>query len=143
MTLRLLSVQIVKFWDIIKYAIAQVEKIGDEVALEVYNKLFSALLADKCQCFIVFNSDETVKAVCITEIREDNFTLNRSLHIRCLYSFRPATNEEWAEEFNNIRSLAKSENCNLITFETSNPRIKSMAKDVGAIEVSTNLKVEV
>ena len=143
MTLRLLSVQIVKFWDLIKYAIGQVEKLGNDEELKVYNRLFAALLSDKAQCFIVFDEDENVQAVCITELRYDELTNVKSLHIRCLYAFKAASNELWAKEFENIKIMAKKEGCTKITFETSNPRIKSIAKDIGAIEVSTNLKVEV
>ena len=60
MTLRLLSVQVVKFWDLIKYALWQVEKIGSDEELEVYNRLFAALLSDRAQCFIVFDDSEEV-----------------------------------------------------------------------------------
>lgn len=144
MTLRILSVQIVKFWDLIKYAIGQVEKVGVDEELEVYNRLFAALLSDKAQCFIAYDDDiDSVRAVCITEIRYDELRAIKSLHIRCLYSFKASSNDTWVKEFEYMRELAKNEGCSKITFETSNPKIKSIARDIGAIEVSTNLKVEV
>lgn len=143
MVIRLLSVQVPKFWEIIKYAIAQVEKIGDDESLGIYNRLFAALLADKAQCFIAYNSDESVKAVCITEYRVDLFTNIKTLHIRCLYAFSPASNEEWHSKFEHITKLAKDGNCQSITFDTSNPRIRAIVKDLGAVEVSTRLKIGV
>ena len=143
MTLRLLSVQVVKFWDLIKYALGQVEKIGSDEELEVYNRLFAALLSDKAQCFIVFDGGEEVRAVCVTELRYDELRATKSLHIRCLYAFKAASNEVWIKEFEAVKEMAKREGCSRITFETSNPRIKSIAKDIGAVEISTNLKVEV
>lgn len=143
MTLRLLSVQIAKFWDLIKYAIGQVEKIGSDEELEVYNRLFASIISDKAQCFIVYDEDESVRAVCITELRYDELKATKSLHIRCLYAFKAASNEVWAKEFESIKEMAKKEGCSKITFETSNPRIKSIAKEIGAVEVSTNLKIEV
>ncbi len=143
MTLRLLSVQVVKFWDLIKYAIGQVEKIGSDEELEVYNRLFAALLSDKAQCFIVYDDGEEVRAICVTELRYDELRATKALHIRCLYAFKAASNDVWVKEFDFIKNMAKKEKCSRITFETSNPRIKSIAKDLGAIEVSTNLKVEV
>ena len=142
MILRLLSVQIVKFWDIIKYAIGQVEKIGSDEEINVYNRLFAALLSDKAQCFIAFD-DDGVRAVCITEIKYDELIAIKSIHLRCLYAFKSAHNDVWIKDFNFIKNLAQQEKCSKITFETSNPRIKSIARDIGAIEVSTNLMVEV
>lgn len=143
MVLRVLSVQIPKFWEIIKYALGQVEKIGNSEELEVYNRLFAALLSDKAQCFIAFNENEEVRAVCITELRYDEIRNIKSLYIRCLYAFKAASNEAWIKEFEIVRELAKKEGCSKITFETSNSKIKSIAKDLGAVEVSTNLKIEV
>ena len=49
MTLKLLSTNVVKFWDLIKYALNQVERIGATESLEDYNRLFDQLLSDKAQ----------------------------------------------------------------------------------------------
>ena len=141
MVLRVLSVQVAKFWDIIKYSIGQVEKIGNAEELEVYNRLFAALLSDKAQCFIAFDEKEEIRAVCITEFRYDELRDIKSLHIRCLYAFKAASNEAWIREFDIVKELANKEGCSKITFETANPKIKSIAKDLGAVEVSTNLKI--
>lgn len=144
MTLKVLSVQIVKFWDLIKYALAQVERIGnDDDALGIYNRLFASLLSDKAQCFISYDSDENIRALCLTEIIHDEVLNIKTLHIRCLYAFKSADNATWVQDFETIKSMAIAEKCNNITFETSNPKIKSIARDIGAVEVSTNFKLEV
>ena len=143
MTLKLLSTNVVKFWDLIKYALNQVERIGDTESLGVYNRLFAQLLSDKAQCFISYAESGEVQAVCITELRFDEVMARKSLHLRCLYAFKPASNEEWAEKFQLIKEFAKAEKCDLISFETSNPRIRSISKEIGAIEKSINMILEV
>ena len=132
-----------KFWDLIKYALNQVERIGDTESLGVYNRLFAQLLSDKAQCFISYAESGEVQAVCITELRFDEVMARKSLHLRCLYAFKPASNEEWAEKFQLIKEFAKAEKCNLISFETSNPRIRSISKEIGAVEKSVNMVLEV
>ena len=143
MTLKLLSTNVVKFWDLIKYALNQVERIGDTESLGVYNRLFAQLLSDKAQCFISYAESGEVQALCITELRFDEVMARKSLHLRCLYAFKSASNEEWAEKFQLIKEFAKAEKCDLISFETSNPRIRSISKEIGAVEKSVNMVLEV
>ena len=81
--------------------------------------------------------------MCITELRFDEVMARKSLHLRCLYAFKPASNEEWAEKFQLIKEFAKAEKCDLISFETSNPRIRSISKEIGAVEKSVNMVLEV
>lgn len=144
MTVRLLSIQIAQFWELIKYALAQVEKFGsDDEALGVYNRVFASLLNDKSQCFIVYSPDQEVKAVCITEIFEDLITAKRSLNVRCLYAFKVTSDAEWQDGFELIRQLAKDSKCSKIIFQTSNARIKHIGQVIGFKEVSTNMSLEV
>lgn len=143
MTIKLIATQVVDFWDLIKYALNQVERIGDVEADGVYNRLFAMLLSDRGQCFVVYGEDKAVNAICITSILHDEIKDSKTLHIRCLYAFRSAHNSEWGQEFNTLREFAKSEGCGKITFETANQKIKAIVKSIGAVEVSTNMVVEV
>lgn len=144
MTVRLLCTQIPQYWEYIKYALAQVERFGsDEESLGVYNRIFASMLNDKSQCFITYDSNQELKALCITEIFEDLITSNRNLNIRCLYAFKVTSNKEWREGFDIIKQMAVDSKCNKITFQTSNHRIKSIGNFVGFKEVSTNMIMEV
>lgn len=142
MVLKVLSTNIIKFWDLIKFAVNQVEKIGTNNDV-VYNKLLASLLSDKAQCIVVFDNVGEVKSLCIVEIRHCELSATQELYIRCLYAFKVASTDEWVRYFNYIVELARVEKCNKITFSTSNPRIKSIANKLGAIEVSVNMEVEV
>jgi hypothetical protein len=141
--IRLLSVQIVKFWSVIKYALQQVERIGVEDSLNLFNRLFASLLADKSQCFVMKGDGGEVKAIMITEISEDLFTRVRLLRIRCLYAFSVVSTDEWDKGFEVVKSMARNEKCQSIVFETANPRIESLGTRIGAVKKSTNMELVV
>lgn len=144
MTVRLLSTQIPEFWEAIKYALAQVERFGsDEESLGAYNRVFASLLNDKSQCFIMYAEDKSLKALMITEIREDLITSVRTLYLRCLYAFLPASNEEWVRDFSVVDTLAKECKCSRISFQTSNKRIENIGKLLGFTQKSVNMELEV
>lgn len=144
MTIRLLSTQIPKFWEAIKYALSQVERFGsDDESLGAYNRVFASLLNDKSQCFIMNAEDSSLKALMITEIGEDLITAKRILNIRCLYAFLPASNEEWARDFAVVEKIAKDFRCSKITFQTSNKRIENIGKLLGFVQKSINMELEV
>ena len=109
----------------------------------MYNQLFAQLLADRSQRFAVLNLDNSVRAIIITEILEDTISQSKTLNIRCLYSFKPASNEEWSKVFDCIIDAAKAEKCTTITFQTSNQKIRSIARFIGAEELTTTYRVKV
>ena len=142
-TVKLISTQIVDFWELIKYALNQVERIGDIESDGIYNRLFAALLNDRSQCFVAYDDDKAISAICITSLEYDEIRDRSLLRIRCLYAFKSAHNDMWSKEFEIIKEFARSEKCSKIIFETANPKIKAIVKSIGAIEVSTNMVVEV
>ena len=144
MTIKLIATQVPDFWELIKYSLEQVERIGDVYADKTYNMLLAELLSDKAQCFIVYDdSGEMIKAVCLTVIFHDVIRDVKTLHIRSLYAFKASSNDTWKDEFEVVKEFALSEGCSRITLETSNPKVRSIAKHFGAVEVSTNMLVEV
>lgn len=144
MTIKLIATQVPDFWELIKYSLEQVERIGDVYADKTYNRLLAELLSDKAQCFIVYDeSGEVIKAVCLTVIFHDVIRDVKTLHIRSLYAFKASSNDTWKEEFEVVRKFAINEGCNNITLETSNSKVKSIAKHFGAVETSTNMTVGV
>lgn len=142
MVVRLLSVQIPQFWEVIKYALQQVERFGVDETEERYNKILAALLNDKSQCLMMYE-EGAVKAVMITEIVEDLVTSKRVLNIRCLYAFKAVGNETWEDNFKLLTDLATGSGCYKITFETNNARVESLGKMVGFTRKSINMEYEV
>ena len=144
MTVRLLATQISTYWELIKYALNQVERFGSEdESLGAYNRVFAALLNDKSQCFVMWDENKEIKALAITEILEDYITTKRTLNVRCLYAFKNTSNVEWEIGFNLIRDLAKLSKCSKISFQTSNARIESLGRALGFNKKSINMEMEV
>ena len=143
MVIRLLSLQIPQFWDIIKYALQQVERFGEGEEDERYNRILAALLNDKSQCFIMYSEDEKVKAVMVTEILEDLITSKRTLNLRCLYAFDVVATSEWTSNFGFLIDVAKAERCYKITYETNNPRVQSLGEGVGFNRKSINMEYKI
>ena len=141
MIVRLISVQVPKFWDVIKYALQQTEAIT-EVPTK-FNELFAALLNDKAQCFLKYSEGPggEIQGIMVTELHEDRFTKERSVKIRCLYAYKVLPRGEWEEDFKLIRGLAISEKCTRVFFDSKNPRVLQVAREVGFKEACTTMEI--
>jgi len=140
MTIRLLCTQIPKFWDLIKYAMQQVERIGVDND-ERFNELLAQLLSDKAQCFVKYLGEE-VAAVMITEVHEEKISLKRTLFIRLLFAFKLMGNSmDWQSDFSLLKDLAKKEKCSEIAFESNNSRVVDIGKSVGFTQAHIRMKL--
>jgi hypothetical protein len=145
MIIRLLSTQIPKFWELIKFSIIKVFAIPTEDIPAVCNKALAELLADNYQCFFKLSDDgEKVEAIVITTILLDKFTGQRSLSLECLYSFK--LQAEWRTFFNFVKDFGRSQGCldkdnNVIVYGYShNPRAQNMMLELGFKEVLVTYK---
>lgn len=143
MYIRLLATQIGDFWELIKYALNRVEKLEGRDYNKVYNSLLAELLSDKAQCIICYSYDDKIVGIIITNILNNSLDNTKNLHIRCLYAFISTEIDYWNLGLDYIKSMARDEGCSKIVFESSNPKLIALTKSLGAIEVSTNLCIEV
>ena len=139
MIIRVRATQIPKFWEIIKFAIIKVYAIPPEDALVITNKALAELEADNYQCFFKLSDDgEQIEAMEITTIYIDKFTGQKSLELKCLYSFK--YQKSWDEFFNFVKEFARSQGCVnkdgkvVITTESSNSRAQEIAESLGFVE---------
>jgi len=142
MIIRLTSTQITQFWDVIKYSLVQVERLGAIESDAELNLIFAALMSDKAQCLLKYTDDsrKEICAVMITEIIQNKITDERTLKMRSLYGFRPFGLSEWAEHFKVILNLASIEKCSNILFDSAHRKLIDIAKSVGFSEIHTTLK---
>jgi len=138
MIIRLLATQISRHWDVIKYALQQVERLGVDDSARRFNHVFASLLSDKSQCFLK-HIDNEIQAVMITEIIENSIDKKRTNKVRLLYAFKPFTMDEWDELLKVLRKLAISEKCSTIMFETKHPKILTMAENRGFTNAFTTM----
>jgi len=143
MVIRLASVQIGKFWDLIKYSLQQTERVGSDNNLQQFNEVFAALLSDRAQCFIKYNEGLDVLGIMVTEILEGKYSGEKMLKIRSLYAFKAFPPGEWDDDFKLIRELAQKEKCTKIIFETSNARVMQLGKQVGFEEAFSTFEIPI
>lgn len=145
MIIKLLSTQIPKFWDIIKFVIVKIHSISKEDIPIVLNKALAELLADNYQCFLKLDEEgNSVEVVVITQIIVDKFTAVKSLSLECLYSFK--LQEDWTKFFTFVKEFGKSQGCidkegNIIVYGySSNPRAQVLMEQLGFIEMLRTYK---
>jgi len=141
MIVRLISLQIGQFWDVIKYSLQQVERIGIDDSEIRFNELLAALLSDKAQCFLKYK-DDRISMIMITEIFEERNLNLRSLKIRSLYSFALTNNDEWEEDFKIIRDFALGEKCTQILLDTGSGRVEEIVRGVGFKKLHTTMGLQ-
>lgn len=131
MIVRLLPTQIPAFWGAIKYAIVQTDEIEEKDQQRCLNKLLHSLLNDKSQCFVRLDDERKLLTVVVTKIVIDRITSEKSLQIQSLYSWAVINNKEWQNDFLLVKEFAKHEECQHITFDSPNPRIWQVGKQLG------------
>ena len=123
MILKLLSTQIPQYWEIIKFIATTVEKVEEEDLPAYMNWLLHLLLSDKAQCWVRLDEDRTIIALSITQLLIDKITAKKSLHLRCVFSYRHVPSDAWQEDFDLLIRFAKQEQCSKITAVSQHSRI--------------------
>lgn len=140
MHIRVLPAQIVKIWDVIKFAVAKVYKIEAKQADFIFNNALHELLNDKYQCFVHLSDDgeRKIKAIVFTAININKLSGVKTLDIPCLYSFAYHTMEEWDDFFKIILEFSKQEKAFPITCSSNNERVWEICNYLGFEESSRN-----
>jgi hypothetical protein len=142
--LKVLPVQIPKFWEIIKFAATKADRIEQENLPYYLNELLHSLLSDKAQCFLKLDENRVLISVIITKIIIDKNSNKKYLSIECLYSFKPVNNQEWMNSLDVLKKFAKSEKCEYISGISKNKRVWEIGEAIGFKELNREfiLKVE-
>ena len=143
MIVRLISLQVPRFWDVIKYALQQTEVLAIGTEANKFNEIFASLLSDKAQCFLKYGEDGGIQGVMVTEIHEDKYSKEKSVKIRSLYAYKVLPKGEWREDFELVKKLAISEKCTRVFFDSRNPRVLQVGREVGFKEVHTTMEIPI
>lgn len=143
MFIRITALQIPSFWDAIKFAAVNAERVAESDRQRYLNNLLVDLLNDKAQCFIRFSDQKELLAVVITKIKGDELTGEASLLIQCLYSFKGVGPEEWANDLEIVKRFAKTKNCKSIVTYSGVPRVYEILESLGFSEQFRRFSLEV
>ena len=128
MLIKLTPDQIPRVWEIIKYAVVHVDNVSEKDCPVYLRYILHSLLSSKAQCFLDLNNERIATAVFITQFIVDGTTEEKYLFIRCMYSFRFASNEIRKEQADTFKKFAKKEQCSYISLKSQNERIWELAE---------------
>lgn len=137
MLIKLLPEQLVKIWDMLRFAIAETFMPRDSCTNEHLRYILSCLLSGKMQCWTGFsktpNDDGTKKFIgfLITRIHKEALTGDRVLSIDHIYAFAPVENELFEVGMTTILKYAKKNECKYLTGLSENDRIGLLCSKLG------------
>ena len=141
MIIKLLSIQIPKFWEIIKFTATEADEVDQQELQPYLDELLHNLLSDKAQCFVNLDEKRTLSSLLITKIMSDKKTGEKYLYLQHLYPFRFVDDSVWGEDMIFIRQFADKEKCSYISFDSRNSKTFEIGRMLGFREVSRNFSM--
>lgn len=123
--------QIPQYWEVIKYAVVNVEIVEEQYREKYLNNLLYQLLAGKVQCFVRLGEGRQLEMVGLTSIQVDHIRDDRTLFCYALYSFKKVPGETWASDFVELVQWAKASKCKSITLWSNNEKAINLCKMLG------------
>jgi hypothetical protein len=136
MIVQLQPEQISHYWEIIRYAATAAMEL-EPPAHEYSQALFTALLSETHQCWLILNSEGNPSAMGITCILEENLTGIRRLHVDAFYSYYTLSEELALEAAAYVKQYALANGCQHIRALTNNPRAMRLLELVGFVANKT------
>ena len=130
MLIKLLPQQLVKFWDMIRLAIAETFMPRNSCTNEHLQYILSQLLSGKMQCWIGFKGTAKERAFIgflITRIAVEPAIGERVLCLDHIYAFQGVPEELFLQGFSVLEEYAKKNDCKTITGMTDNDRVLKLA----------------
>lgn len=140
---KILASQIPQFWDTIKFASINADRIPERDRQLYLNHLLVHLLCDKAQCFVRSDNNRELQALAITRIVKDEVTGENSLYITSLFSFKVVPDTEWLADLRTVENFARSRKCKKITAVSNNPRVFEIISSIGFVERYRSFALEV
>jgi hypothetical protein len=134
MIIKLLSVQIPKFWDALKFAVTKADEVESKDLQPYLNELLHALLNDKAQCFVALSDERTLKGVLITRVMLDKATGEKFLFIQSVYAWEKLSKEAWQGYYDLIISFSTNEKCKYLSLNSRNPAVWKLVESYSFTE---------
>ncbi len=139
MMLQLTPPQVSEFWDAIKYALVQTNRVPDDQVTEYTNKALEGFLSGKYQCWVIYELVEggkQIHALGITTIIKDRLLGYDYLYMDTMYGYRAMTDDLIQSSLGGLADFARSCGCKKLVSHIDNKRIEYMAVTTGFKEVS-------
>ena len=134
MIIKLLPEQVVKFWDMLRYAIAETFMPRNSCTNEHLRYILAGLLSGKIQCWMAFKDVEGQRkfiGFVVTRIGSDPAIGELTLFIDSIYAFQTVPEEIMFSCQSILERFAVKNNCKAIAAMTEADRIATLAKRNG------------
>lgn len=134
MIIKLLPEQVVKFWDMLRYAIAETFMPRNSCTNQHLQHILASLLAGKTQCWMAFKDVEGERkfiGFIVTRIGSDPAIGELTLFIDCIYAFQTVPEEIMFNCQGILEKFAVKNSCKSIVAMTEADRIATLAKRNG------------
>jgi len=128
MIIKLNTIQIPTYWEVIKHATAKTNQIESSEYRVYFTNLLADLLTDKSHCFVGFDEDRKLLWLTITKNITDKISRKKYLLIQSLYGFQKLSDQIWIDYNKFIHLFAEHTKCKALIFDSNNERILSMAR---------------
>lgn len=138
MLLQLQPKQISNLWDLISFAVFQVDRVPPDIQDECANKVLVNLLTGKFQAWVVMaDGDEgrQIHAITITSLQKNELMGYDYFRVNILYGLRPLTEELAREAIEGFKTFARAAGCVRIIAQTTHPRVHMFANLTGFEEL--------
>lgn len=134
MLIKLLPEQLVKFWDMIRFAIAETFMPRGSCTSEHLRWMLANLLSGRSQCWMGFKLDDGERkfiGFLITRITVEQAIGERVLSLDHIYAYQGVPTELFASGLTVIEEYARKNNCKSLIGLTENERIIGLSQRAG------------
>jgi hypothetical protein len=134
MLIKLLPEQLVKFWDMLRFAIAETFVPRNSCTNLHLRTILASLLSGKSQCWIAFKMIEdkrTFVGFIVSRIAVEPAIGEKVLSLDTVYAYQGVPEEILFESMKVLESFALKNNCSAITGMTESDRTAKLAKKLG------------
>jgi len=131
MLIRLLPDQVIKEWEVVKYAISQANHEQLFATEEGVKDHLRQVIAGVMHVWAIVQDDEFA-GVAVTRFNTDQSVGVKRLEIYALFGFKVIKNKTWATCFVALRRFAEAKNCSFIMALSDNQAVLRLADKLGA-----------
>jgi len=133
-TIKLLPQQIPFFWEAIKKAWVEVNRVEEKDTQVYLNYILHSLLNDKSQCFVHLSEDKVLLGMFITSITFNKITGIKELRVLAAYAWQKVSWEEREKTLVLIKEFAVHAECKKVIVESKNPVVWGLCDRMGMRE---------
>lgn len=130
MLVKLMPDQVLKEWEVVKYAIKQANHEQMFATEDAVKDHLRYIVLGEMQVWAIISEDEFV-GIGVTRFNKDSAMGVKRLEIYSLYAFKFIDNKAWAASFVVLQRFAKANGCSHIMALSDNQQVIELAEKMG------------